>query len=427
MKILLLNQAFYPDVASSGQHLTDLALHLVARRHQVTVLTGARAYDDPVQEYPKRERWQGIDIIRISCFGFGKAARWRRALDFASFLLNCALCLLWLPRFDLVVAMTSPPLISCLAALFVKLKGGRFLFWIMDLNPDEAIAAGWLRPRAPVTQFLNGLLMFSLSQAAKIIVLDRFMKTRILAKGIAESKVTVIPPWSHDEAVCYDPDGRRAFRAAHGLMEKYVVMYSGNHSPCHPLDTLLQAAWQMADDTRVHFCFVGGGSAFAKVKAFAMVHHLRNVVCLPYQPLDRLSASLSAADRHVVVMGDPFVGIIHPCKIYNILAIGGAFLYIGPRESHIGDILDQTDNRAAAAVARHGEVDTVVRQIKAAADKGLRSGNPGKLAIAAHFSKRVLLPQLTDTLESVCGQWQGLKAGAAQSQTSSSKVLKFDL
>jgi colanic acid biosynthesis glycosyl transferase WcaI len=54
--------------------------------------------------------------------------------------LRCSLC----ARFDVVVALTSPPLISFLAALFVKLKGGKFCFWVMDLNPDEAIAAGWL-------------------------------------------------------------------------------------------------------------------------------------------------------------------------------------------------------------------------------------------------------------------------------------------
>ena len=37
MKILLLNQAFHPDVVSTGQHATDLALELTAAGHEVTV------------------------------------------------------------------------------------------------------------------------------------------------------------------------------------------------------------------------------------------------------------------------------------------------------------------------------------------------------------------------------------------------------
>jgi hypothetical protein len=37
LTVLLLNQTFYPDVVSTAQHLTDLALSLVERGHEVTV------------------------------------------------------------------------------------------------------------------------------------------------------------------------------------------------------------------------------------------------------------------------------------------------------------------------------------------------------------------------------------------------------
>ena len=67
-------------------------------------------------------------------------------LDFASYWASCLLRLAFLPRFDVVVALTSPPLISLLGAIFASFKGARFVFWMMDLNPDEAIAAGWLSP-----------------------------------------------------------------------------------------------------------------------------------------------------------------------------------------------------------------------------------------------------------------------------------------
>src|SRR5207249_2645845 len=72
MRILLLNQAFHPDVVSSGQHLTDLALALVARGHAVTVVTSRRAYDDPKVRFARRERWNGIEIIRTGSTGLGK-------------------------------------------------------------------------------------------------------------------------------------------------------------------------------------------------------------------------------------------------------------------------------------------------------------------------------------------------------------------
>jgi hypothetical protein len=79
---------------------------------------------------------------------------------------------------------------------------------------------------------------------------------------------------------------------------------------------------------------------------------------LPYQPLRELSSSLSAADLHVVVMGEKFVGIVHPCKVYNIMSVGAPVLYIGPEPSHITDIASQH-----FFLTRHGDVEGVTAAI----------------------------------------------------------------
>ena len=147
MKVLLLNQCFWPDVVSTAQHLTDLAVELTERGHKVTVVAGDRGYDNPSKRFPRRETWRGIEIVRISALCHGKQTRLIRGLNFGSFLVNCTFRLLFLSKFDAVVALTSPPLISFVGSLFVRLKGGKFFFWVMDLNPDEAIAAGAMRDR----------------------------------------------------------------------------------------------------------------------------------------------------------------------------------------------------------------------------------------------------------------------------------------
>ncbi|HEV2827628.1 MAG TPA: glycosyltransferase family 4 protein [Pyrinomonadaceae bacterium] len=404
MKILLLNQCFYPDVMATAQQLTDLAVGLTAEGHSVTVIASDRGYDDPTRRFPRRETWKGIQIIRISSATLGKQARWRRAANFASFLINCALRLLMSPRFDVVVALTSPPLISFLGALFVRLKGGKFFFWVMDLNPDEAIAAGWLKPDSRSARILARLLRYSLLHAQAIIALDHYMKARIVAKEVPQELVTVLPPWAHNDAVSFDQKGREEFRRQHKLEESFVVMYAGNHSPCHPLDTLVEAARRLSDREEIVFCFVGGGSEQRKVVEFAALHNLKNIRCLPYQPFDKLSASLSAADLHVVVMGDGFVGIVHPSKLYNILTIGSPFLYIGPKESPIAEIAAQVaangKTRASAYAARHGDVENVVKDILEAVEQR-QNRELGQLSeIAVPFSKQTLLPRMIALFES---------------------------
>ncbi len=459
MRFLLLNQTFHPDVMATGQYLTEVALALVERGHEITVVTSRRAYDHPETLFPKEETWRGVRIIRVASTGFGKAAWWRRAADFASFLAQCAWRLAFLPRHDVLVALTSPPLISFIATCAAWIRGSGFVYWVMDMNPDEAIAAGWLRARSPGARLLEWMSRFSLRRATRVIALDHFMRDRIAAKGISAGKIAVLPPWSHDSEAHFDASERDRFRKVHGLEGKFVVMYSGNHSPCHPLDTLLEAARRLAAERDVVFCFVGGGSEWHKIKGLEMVttrstaspnrglaspmppilqsihpslqfndlthsaSRTPHLLCLPYQPLSKLAGSLSAADLHVVVMGDPFVGIVHPCKIYNILNVGAPVLYIGPPVSHLSEIAETSSADMPWFSARHGDVDRVVKHIYNARAAGRRpdaapaaplsagyadrqsfksptAGDVGAPSgVRARFSKEAVLPNLIRELE----------------------------
>jgi hypothetical protein len=298
----------------------------------------------------------------------------------------------------------------------------------MDMNPDEAIAAGWLRADSFMGKMLERMSRFSFRRADRIIALDRFMRDRIIAKGIAPEKITVLPPWSQDNDVRYDAAGREQFRKAHGLLDKFVVMYSGNHSPVHPLDTLMQAAERLKNDQSIAFCFVGGGSEFKRVQRWAeaggqkadsreesrkqkieskngfqlsafQISAFKNVLCLPYQPLNQLSASLSAADAHVVVMGDAMLGLVHPCKIYNILTVGASVIYIGPKPSHVTEILDRLADDPPSIRVAHGEAELLANQIQDLRQRTAGNRRPLATEVTATFSKGILLPELISALE----------------------------
>ena len=402
---------------ATGQYLAELAAALAEKGHEVTVVTGRRAYDDPAKLFSARETWRGVRIFRVFSTRFGKRAKWRRAADFASFIFFCCARLALLRRQDVVVALTTPPLISFIGAWRAKLWRARFCYWVMDLNPDEAVAAGWLRAESCAGRVLERMSRFSLRRADRIIALDRFMRDRIAAKGIAPEKIAVIAPWSHDREVRFDAAGREQFRQAHGLQDKFVVMYSGNHSPVHPLDTLMQAAEKLQGDASIAFCFVGGGSEFKRVQRWAEGGRLTsdrrrpasslstfnsqpssgkrpNILCLPYQPLNELAASLSAADAHVVVMGEAMLGLVHPCKIYNILAVGAPVIYIGPKPSHVTEILNRLGDEYPSRQVMHGEADLLADQIQLLRQSGVAGQRQLPMETLAAFSQASLLPRL---------------------------------
>lgn len=400
MNILLFTQVFYPDVVAVAQHTSDLAAGLSGAGHHVHVLCSSRCYDDPARTLPGREKWKGIIIRRVWVWGLGKGSKLRRIVGFLSFFLSSAIALAGMPKQDVVIVAPPPPLVSVLAALFAALRGGKLIYWNMDLNPDEAIAAGWMKPDSLVARLLNLALRFSLQRSTDVVVLDRFMKDRILQKGIDEEKIHIIPPWSHDDAIRFDPIGRDSFRSEFGISSKFVVMYSGNHSPLHPLDTVLKSAYRLKTNETVAFMFVGGGSEMANVKQFARKHNLHNITCLPYQPLDQLSASLSAADLQVVILGDPFVGIVHPCKIYNILAVGSPFLYVGPQESHIADLKRFHEVKQMGHFVRHGDVDGAAGYIATLAEQWMAgSPRPALPPQLRDFSQRLLVSRFIRVAE----------------------------
>src|ERR1700679_1793425 len=116
----------------------------------------------------------------------------------------------------------------------------------------------------------------------------------------------------------------------------------------------MQGAERLRGDKNIVFCFIGGGSEFSRVKNWATKNP--HALCLSYQPLDKLSASLSAADAQVVVMGDAMLGLVHPSKIYNILTVGAPVIYIGPEPSHVTEILTGLKSRHPWVGVRHGAV-----------------------------------------------------------------------
>jgi glycosyltransferase involved in cell wall biosynthesis len=363
VRVLLLNQVFHPDPQATSQYLSRLAEELARRGHQLTVLTARRDYDQPAQRHPARETWRGIDIVRVWNTGLGSASALRRAVDFLTFHLSALLRGLFLPRPDVVVALTTPPLVSVLGAILAARWKARFVYWVMDLNPDQVVAIGWLKPDTLAARFLETASRWSLNRADRIIVLDRYMRERLFAKGVPAQKIDVIPLWTQSE-VSFDAAGRERFRREHKLENKFVVMHAGNHTPCHPLDTLLRAAELLRDDPRIHFCFVGGGGDWPRLRNRAREEHWGAVTFLGYLPFDQLPALLSAADLQVVVLGDPFVGITHPCKAYNFLGAQRPFIYVGPDPSHIADLIRQAGLEKLTASFRHGEAPALAAELR---------------------------------------------------------------
>lgn len=394
--LLILSQVYLPDAASVGQHVADAAAEMARRGWRVVVLTSRNGYDDPSVRYPLREVRDGVEIVRLPWCSFGKGSIAVRLLGGFSFVIQAILRGLTVGRLDVILVSTSPPMASLAALALAWLRRASVKFWIMDLNPDQMVVLGRLAPGSVPVRVFDWINRRILRRAEDVVVLDRFMADRVNAKLPVREKLSIIPPWPLDDYLAPVPHSENPFRVAHGLQQKFVVMYSGNHGPTNPFTTILEAAAVLRDDPRIVFVFIGGGVGKREVELAG----LPNVRSLPYQPLDALRYSLSAADLHLVTIGDEVVGVVHPCKVYGAMAVARPILLLGPSESHVGDILSVA---SLGWTIRHGDVVGAVALLQslllmAPADLEAR-GERGRALLASKLSKAALCGRLCDVVE----------------------------
>jgi glycosyltransferase involved in cell wall biosynthesis len=348
--VLILSQVFPPDPAAVGQQLADVARELADRGHSVTVLTSDRGYDNPDARYDRHEERDGVTIRRLGWSSFGKRSFATRLLGGLSFTLQAVLHGLVRRRDDVILVTTVPIMGPWAGLLLTRIRGAGLVYSVMDLNPDQLVALRVVPPTSLVVRVLDALNRAVLRRAARVLVLDRFMGARVLQKVPVADKLVIIPPWSHTEPAAPLDHRVNPFRRQLGVGDELVVMYSGNHGITSPLSTLLAAAESLADDPRIKFIFIGGGARKHEVEA-ATSPHVRS---LPYQPIETLEQSLSAADVHVVTLGEGMVGIVHPSKVYGAMAVARPVLLLGPAECHVTDLLAPV---GACWRVDHGDVE----------------------------------------------------------------------
>ncbi|MBY0372025.1 glycosyltransferase family 4 protein [bacterium] len=363
MRVLLLNQTFYPDQAATSQQLLDFARHLRDEGCEVTVMASRRAYSDPSKVHPAEEIYDGIRIVRIGSTGFGRRSFFHRFVDGFTFEILLLLRLMFSRRQDLVVAFTSPPLVGLAGLIFTFLRGGKCVQWMMDLNPDISFAVGYLKEKSLVGRTLTAVLRFTVRHSDYIVVLDRWMRQRMVAHGVSSERIVVVPPWPVTAIQAANADHGRRFRERHGLGDVFIVCYSGNHSVVHPLDTVLLSALELRHNPKVLFLFIGGGLRVEDVTRFKQAHQLDNILQMAHQPRETLHESLSAPDLQLVVMGEAMSGLVHTSKIYGVLGAGRPYIFVGPRASHVGDLLDEVPY---GFHVEHGDVRRFVEAIERA-------------------------------------------------------------
>ena len=362
-RVLFLNRSFWPDREATGQFLTELCDDL-SQDHEITIVAGP-SYHTNQKDHAgfrlwSRERRGKVSIIRTWGTRFSKTNLAGRLVNLGTYYLLAAIVAFRLPRPDVIVAETDPPLLGALAAVLKRRWGCRLVYNVRDLYPDIAEVTGGVR-----SPFLLDLLRrgndYAYERADLIVTLGHDMAQRIIDKGVPRDKVVVVPDWVDCGRI--HPLESNSFRRSFG--DKFVVMYSGNMGLSQQLEAVLEAADRLRDDKRILFALIGEGARKKWLQERARAMGLSNVTFLPYQPLENLGESLSAADLHLIPLAPGAAGCLVPSKIYGILAAGRPFIAMMEDNAEVAQIARED---AVGFVVRPGDVDALVGAIREAVD-----------------------------------------------------------
>lgn len=325
MNLTVIAPHFTPDVAPTGEVMTSIAEHLVARGHRLHVVTSLPWY----RHHRIEHGWHGR-LVRTETTDWGRISRVHpfptdktnipaRAVAFGGFTVLSALVgLVGRQRPDAVLAM-SPPLTLGLAGwLVARARRAPFVFNIQDVFPDVAIEAGVITGRRAIagTQALERFT-YRRSDAVTVLSEDLADNLRAKLKPRERDRIRVIPNFIDIGRVA-PGDRHNDYRAEFGLGERRVVMYAGNLGYSQPVGLVLEAARRLAGREDVVFVINGAGSA--KLALEEEGADLPNVVFVDLQPRERLAEVLAAADIHLVLLRSGFARSSVPSKLYSILA-----------------------------------------------------------------------------------------------------------
>ena len=324
MKLLILTPYFPPEVGAPQTRLYELAVRLVRRGHEVTVLTGFPNYPSGVIPEGYRgkvrmeEAMEGIRIVRTWIYATPNKGFYKRILNHLSFMVSSAWTGLGLERHDLMI-VESPPLFDGLSGVFLRaLKRMPTAFYIADLWPQSAVELGMLR-NPLLVKVAEGIERFIYRHSDRLLAITRGIEENLHAAG--HEHVFFLPNAVDTSAFHPDLDGS-ALRERLNLADRFVVLYAGTHGLQQKLETLVEAARILEKRSLpVTVLMVGDGADKDNlVRMGAGVSTLRFLDSVPKREVPEWVA---VCDAYAIVLRDiPLFRGARPCKMFEPMAAG---------------------------------------------------------------------------------------------------------
>ena len=406
--LLIYAHYYYPDVASTGQILTELAEGLKESFH-TTVICTVPSYTGKVSQYYRKHKYyyeniNGVDVLRIRVPEFRKNFAPSRIVNIVSYFFSAVAATFRVERQDYVFTISQPPVLGGLLGVIGKhLKKARLIYNIQDFNPEQVKAVEFTNNKL----ILNAMMLMdkhSCKAADKVIVVGRDMVDTLRNRfGKKMVSYAYINNWIDEKEIYPLPEGNagvQKFRKRYGLDNRFVMMYSGNIGLYYDLPNLLKLIAQFQQEKEVVFAFIGEGSVLEELKEYQQKHQLENVVFIPYQEKKDLIYSLNAGDVHFVMNAKGIKGVSVPSKLYGVMAAGKPVLGILEEGAEARLIVEEAECGRVVSPEDYEAIRNLIREFiqKRNSEELACMGEKGRNYLVQHLTKDVSIKKYCDEI-----------------------------
>lgn len=336
MNLLFFADNFFPERNAQASRVYERACYWVKWGHKVTVITCApnfpegKVFEGYANDWHQVERVSGIRVVRVKTYIAPNSGKYRRIVDFLSYMAASFVAALFEKKPDLVVA-TSPQFFAALGScLLAWLRGVPFVLELSDLWPESLVAVSAMK-RGFVLRCLEQIELWMYKRAARIVALTSAFKANLVRRGVDATKIGVVLNGVDLER--YVPR-QRDIELARKLGIKsgqFVVGYIGTLGMSHALDNVLRTA-ALDKDNKTLYLLVGPGAERTKLMAEAQRMRLPNVIFVASQPKETIPDYWSLCDVALVHLRDtPLFETVIPSKIFEAMAMGLPIVLAAPR------------------------------------------------------------------------------------------------
>jgi colanic acid biosynthesis glycosyl transferase WcaI len=273
-----------------------------------------------------------------------------------------------------VVLASNLPLDPLSIVLQSCLKANRrCIFWQQDIY-SSAILRILRRKLGPIGyligRYYERLERRAAARSSAIVVIADSFKATLEAKfGIDPGKVKVIENWAPIEEIAIEPK-TNPWSAAHGLVQKDVVLYTGTLGLKHDPALILSLAAALRNRPNTRVVVVSEGPFAAWLLARAKDQSLHNLLVLPFQPYEVYPEVLASADVLISIIESDAGEYSVPSKVLSYLCAGRPIVLSAPNENLAAQVIQRS---GAGLVCPVNDANAFVNAVeKLLEDGGLR-------------------------------------------------------